>query len=385
MTVSRRSTAVVTAAALAAVLIVLNGAMPSASARTKPPKTPHGGPRAAASATATPTPSGSSTPAATASPTPSASSTPTAATIPTPAPTSTPSGYVVPANIASDCSVNVAAQLLSWLATIPNGATANLNGGCYRVEAVLELRNRNLTIAGNGATLRSLDPPADQRAMWRFWDSTVTLTGVALDGSYAAGGTYSSAVEHAHAVDLRGTDATLSGLTMTDLGGDCVYFGLGSDRSTGSLRDSSCDRIGRNGVSITAGDRVTVERVKFDHIGFIGVDVEPNVGAGWGSDGVLVTASTFGQARLRHFSVIANAPIANQAFTGNTITATTGDPEITIGLPRTGFRPQGVTIADNVSTVVQGPPAIDVYDTDRLTVTGNSITVVSGSVLRVTN
>jgi hypothetical protein len=350
--------------------------------RPKPTKSPR--PRTSPTATASPTPS----PTSTATPTPSPTSTATATSVPAPTatPTTSPSptpttvtGLVPP--VAKDCSVDVAAALNSWLATVPNGSTVNLADGCYRVESVLELTGRTLTI--RGGTLRSLNPPADQRAMWRFWNSTITLQDLTLDGSYASGGTYSGAVEHAHAIDLRGTDAALSNLTMTDFGGDCVYFGLGADRSTGSLTDSSCARIGRNGVSVTAGDDITVTRTAFDRIGFIGVDIEPNVGAGWGSDNVTVTASTFGAVHLRVWSVIANAPVSHQTFTGNTINAATGDAEMTVGDPRTGLRPADVTVTDNVSTMTQVGPAVDIYDNDRGIVTGNR--TVGGSVARITN
>ena len=83
-------------------------------------------------------------------------------------------------------------------------------------------------------------------------------------GSYANGGVHTESLQHAHGIDLRGTHGVVENVSMSDLAGDCVYFGLGASRSSGDVRDSSCRRIGRNAVSVTAGDDIRVARVTTD-------------------------------------------------------------------------------------------------------------------------
>jgi hypothetical protein len=272
---------------------------------------------------------------------------------------------------------------------LPNNTTVSFApGACYRVEAVLEFRNRSgLAFNGNGVTFRSLNAPDDQRAFWRFIDSAnISFTNMTIDGSYTAGGTFSAPLQHAHAIDLRGTSATLSNLTMTDLAGDCVYFGLGYastlTRSSGTLTDSSCHRIGRNAVSVTAGNDIRVERVTTGQVGFIVFDVEPNIGPGWGSERVVFNNNTIGTYYLHAYAMTENAPIRDQSFTNNRVVGQ--GLRIAAG-PTTSVygRPQNVIITGNSSDTPQRPTAISVVSIDGLTITGNHIPLTSGDLVHV--
>jgi hypothetical protein len=198
--------------------------------------------------------------------------------------------YGVPASVAADCSVDVTRALLSWFSSVPNGSVLSFGrGACYRIEGTLELRGRRgLTFEGNGATFRSLTAPDDQRALWRVVDSSrIAFHNLSIVGSYATGGKFDANLQHAHGIDLRGTAAEIAGVSISDVAGDGVYFGRGwssaLNRSSGSVHDSRIARVGRNAISITAGNDIRVERVNASAIGFIAFDVEPNVGAGWGS------------------------------------------------------------------------------------------------------
>ena len=112
----------------------------------------------------------------------------------------------------------------------------------------------------------------------------------------------------------------IENVSMSDVAGDCVYFGLGADRSSGAVRDSSCRRTSRNGVSVTAGDDILVERTTTNKIGHIVFDVEPNSGRGnWGSCRVTFDSNTIRTYWLYAWTVIPNAPICDQAFTNNRV------------------------------------------------------------------
>jgi hypothetical protein len=166
---------------------------------------------------------------------------------------------------------------------------------------------------------------------------------------------------------------------MSDLAGDCVYFGLGADRSSGAVRDSSCRRIGRNGVSVTAGDDIRVERVTTDRIGYIVFDVEPNTGTGFGSQRAVFDSNTIGTYFMKAYTVLGTAPISAQSFTNNRVV---GD-SLRIGIADRGHRPSGVTIAGNTSDTAAPNNAMSLYGVTGLTVTDNTVPLMVGTMAYV--
>jgi hypothetical protein len=142
-----------------------------------------------------------------------------------------------------------------------------------------------------------------------------------VHGPYTNGGTHDAALQYAHAFDLRGTSAEIAGVVLTDLAGDCVYFGrgfsAGKRRSSGLVHDMTCSRISRNAVSVTAGDDILVEDVTTDAIGLTAFDIEPNAGPGWGSRRVAVRDNTIGSYSLYAWALVGDAAISDQSFIGN--------------------------------------------------------------------
>ena len=288
----------------------------------------------------------------------------------------------VPSSVTSNCSTDVTSQLQSWIASVPNGSTLHFaSGGCYRIEGTLELKNRDLEIDGNGATFRSQNTVTGQRSIWRAWDSKVTFRDMSIVGSYTKGGTFASDLQWAHAIDLRGTDAMVENVSMSDVAGDCVYFGLGADRSSGEVRDSSCRRIGRNGVSVVAGDNILVERVTTDRIGYIAFDVEPNTGSGFGSTNVIFDSNTIGSYFMKAYTIIGNAPVRDQQFTNNRVVG----QSLEIGVVDRSHRPQNLKISGNSSDTPADPAAMNLDGIDGLKVTGNNVPMAGGTMADVGN
>jgi hypothetical protein len=321
---------------------------------------------------------------------PATTTTSPATTTSSPATTTAPAGISVPTGIASNCSADVTAALLSWIRSAPDAATLVFGAGkCYRIEGTLEVRGRRgLVFDGNGSTFRSYTAPADQRALWRAIDSTgLVFRNMTITGSYSSGGTFTASLQHAHGIDLRGTSAVVTGVTVSDVAGDCVYFGLGYSsltRSSGGVRDSICQRTGRNGVAVSAGDDIRIERNRFDLIGFIAADIEPNKGAGWGSQRVVVDSNTVGRYRLYAYAIVLNAPLSGQAFTRNRIVGR----GLRIGLVDPGnttYRASGVTISANVADTAQWGPAVEAYSIDGLSITNNTVPLSSGPLATVTD
>jgi IPT/TIG domain len=296
--------------------------------------------------------------------------------------------FQIPATITSNCSVDVTQRIVSWIASVPNSSILSFTkGACYRIEGTIELRGRSgLTFEGNGATFRSFNPPADQRAIWRVVDSKYfVFRNMTIDGSYAKGGTFTYSLQHAHAIDLRGTNAEIAYVTMSDVAGDCVYFGLGYTsaltRSSGSLHDSTCVRTSRNAVAVSAGNDIRVERTTTDKIGFSVFNVEPNIGPGWGAQRVTFTGNTVGAYYLYAYALVENAPIADQAFTNNRVLGR----GLRIGIvhPGASYRPARVTISGNSSNTAQWAPAMEIQLVDGLTVTGNTVPMWGGTMATV--
>jgi hypothetical protein len=283
---------------------------------------------------------------------------------------------------------------LKWIASIPDNSILNFGAAkCYRIDGTVELRNRSgLILQGNGSTFRSINPMVagratdDQRAMFRVIASTaMSFQNMAIVGSYAHGGTFDASLQHAHAIDLRGTSAVVENVSMSNVAGDCVYFGLGYDnvtKSSGSAHDSTCTSIGRNGISVTAGQRITVKRVTLDKIGFIAFDVEPNVGPGWGASSILFDSNAIKSYYLYAFSVVEDGPINDITFANNRVIGQGLRAAMGSRLNR-GFRPRNIAFIGNSSDTSQFAPAFDAANVDALTITGNNVPLTSGMMASV--
>jgi hypothetical protein len=290
--------------------------------------------------------------------------------------------YRVPSSIAADCSADVTQELLSWIGSVPNNSVLLFGAnGCYRIEGTLELRNRSgLTLDGNGSSFRSFNAPTSHRALWRLIDSSaISLRNMSVVGSYKNGGSLDSNLQWAHAVDLRGTAAEIANVHMSDVSGDCVYYGLGGRRSSGVLRDSSCSGTGRSAVSIVAGDDITIERNTTATVGYNVFNIEPNTGTGFGSARVRINANTIGSYKYVAFSIVPDGPVSDVAFTNNRVTGR----GLKIAFGSRTHRPANITVSGNSADTAQAPAAMNFARVDGLTVTNNNVPLTGGAMATV--
>ena len=216
--------------------------------------------------------------------------------------------------------------------------------------------------------------------------SSLIFHNMMIVGAYTHGGTHDATLQHAHGIDLRGTSAEVSSVNISNVAGDCVYFGLGYDnttRSSGNYHDSSCTSIGRNAASFVAANNATAQHITTDKIGYTAFDVEPNGVGSDGSQNITVTNNTIGSYYLYAFSVIESAPNSGEYFTNNTINATQGMRIGIVNPGGTASRPNNVNITGNVATVATGSPAVNVVNTDILNVTNNTIPMNGGTMASV--
>jgi hypothetical protein len=290
--------------------------------------------------------------------------------------------YAPPSTIPADCSADVTSALSSWVATVPDNSVASFPANaCYRIDGTLEVDGRNgLDFEGNGASFEAMTTGGATRAHWRFvGGSQITVHNMMIAGSDAAGGTstaFNSSLQWQHGVDLRGVSgATLSGLIVDNVYGDCVYVGLGYDRVTWSsnvsAHDNTCQRNGRQGMSVTAGRSVTFDHNTFQQVGLTGVDMEPNGGI-TGAQNIQVTNNSFGTVRQQFVNVLGTSgggAVSDISIVGNSVS---GRPLDTNFLPAAGERWSNVVFSDNTSdTVSNSNPVVKVNQIDGLSVTNN--------------
>jgi hypothetical protein len=181
-----------------------------------------------------------------------------------------PTGRVaeVPSSIATNCSVDVTKALQSWIDATPDNSTLRLaRDACYRVDETLSLTNRKrLRIEGNGATLRAFTTGDRTRAQLRLRLSTdVLVQDLVVRGANPHAGATESAyvakLEAQHAFDIQGvSNVFLLHVQAHDLYGDFVYVGVGAKKPSTNVTvyQSSFERSGRQGISVTGGVNVAI-------------------------------------------------------------------------------------------------------------------------------
>jgi hypothetical protein len=204
----------------------------------------------------------------------------------------------VPASIDASGSANVSSALQSFIDGAPNGSTIVFRaGGTYRLGSAIRVRGkRNLTLDGNGATLRmegTTGKSSSSAIIVEDGSVNATIRGFTMVGQNSQAGTSAACcdLQGQHGVAVFGsTDTLIEDVDIRRVYGDCVYVNESApgDWADGvTFRDSTCALTGRHGVGIIAGQRLRIERVHFDQIGFMVVDIEPNTGANGARDVVV--------------------------------------------------------------------------------------------------
>lgn len=198
-----------------------------------------------------------------------------------------PSVYTVPKWINSACSAPVENQIMSWLATVPDGSTVVFGrSACYGQDGTISLANRaNLTIDGNGSEFRALTLGDSHRANWRFVGGRkLTVRNLAVRGSNP-NGSYDHAVEWQHGFSIEGVQGmSLSNVQVRQVWGDGIDLwrsapspACGDDVS--SARDvvisgASLQQIGRQGVAVVDAEGVTVQDSTIGPVAWASIDLE---------------------------------------------------------------------------------------------------------------
>lgn len=127
--------------------------------------------------------------------------------------------------------------------------TISLVPNNYKTYYIIRARGKNIVINGNGDIIGDKQVHTDTGGEWGM------------------------------GIDFRGAiDASVSGLTIRDCWGDCIYVG-GNSKNI-QIENCSLDHGRRQGISVTKADGVTIRNCKITNIGGTdpeyAIDVEPN-------------------------------------------------------------------------------------------------------------
>jgi hypothetical protein len=235
--------------------------------------------------------------------------------------------FVAPATIAFDGTGHVANSINSWLAGLPDGATARLRpGGHYQVgSAPITLTDRHdITFDGNGATIST---DADYAGSLRPFIQVVGGTNVQVKNFILQGrltflgpytGSYASPDEWQAGVEIDGHigtgRATVLNCTINNVYGDAVTI-KGDERNGLPYAPSqniivhggTFTGMGRMGVAVTNAANVTIEDVTINNSNWSLIDLEA-FDSSESLDGVTLQRITGGPLRHHFVAAAGSAP-----------------------------------------------------------------------------
>lgn len=216
---------------------------------------------------------------------------------PVAAPARAATGIVVPVpdSIDPTGATDVSAPLNAFFARLVPGTNVQFPAaGRYRIDGtVLLLNRRRLTVDDNSSTFfaatdgSTVPPPrGPARAHWprlrqqlRIRGGTgVTLRNLTVKGANPHGGAtpgaFVAALEGQAGISIQKTaGATIESTHVSDTYGDAVYIVGGSTNVT--VRNSTFERTGRQGVAIVSATHVVVEHNRIRDVGRSVFDLEP--------------------------------------------------------------------------------------------------------------
>lgn len=250
-----------------------------------------------------------------------------------------PSHADTPPDIPTGCttsSTDSSTDIANYLESLPSGSTMTFaQDACYRT-ANIELSNlNNITIDGNGSTFKSVggDRYKGQYPTWDLSDSSnVTFENMTVEGTnktpkipgdlqwnsnFTIEGSNNITLNHVHGRDAMGDFVNIN---------DTYYPSDGNPvtRSNNiTIENSDSNLTGRNGISCSDCENVTVKNVSFARSGYIGFDLEQDAKT-FSASNITITDSKFGPANLAAFNnsgaavSISNVNISNNTFAAGT-------------------------------------------------------------------
>jgi hypothetical protein len=314
--------------------------------------------------------------------------------------------YVIPASIDVTGKTDVTGAINAFLASVPNGATAEFRAGAtYRIEGTVEVVDRRgLIIDGKGARFIANEREPDAYATrssagvlvkypWRtriHWSieggSNVVVRNMTIRGANFAGGrsdaAYVEALEAQHGVAVAGAENVLvENVSVSYVFGDFVYIGGRTVNKVTviprnvTVRGGTWSNNGRQGIAITDGDGVLVDGIRMTETRRASIDLESNSAASVIRN-VTIRNSYFGPGRLLWLAAAGSGgAMENVTLENNRLAGRTGSVRI---VPPEGSRRKNFRLIGNVSDFAGGGGDVDigafnVWRVDGFVARGNKI------------
>ena len=185
-------------------------------------------------------------------------------------------------------SSDVTEDLQRFIDGVPDGSVIHFRqGGEYRLDCTVWISHRNgLTFDGQGARFfvpSGVDCPS--QTIWRFnAGGGHTIRNMTIEGNHPEPGTYQPPHEFQVGIETLGTvGIEIADITMRRAYGDCVHVGYdnqpgGNLEWSGSvwIHGLDCAGNGRQGIAVTGGRGVLIERSRFADQAYIVFDIEPD-------------------------------------------------------------------------------------------------------------
>jgi Right handed beta helix region len=304
------------------------------------------------------------------------------------APESTPraeasSTLEAPATIDATGKVDVTSQLQSLINRVPDGGTVRLRRhGAYRVDGTLLLLERNnFKIDGNGARIFATTTGAPDRShLLVIGGANLVIHDLEIDGANPYAGlndlAYQEKMVGQHGIRLEGpTNIEIARVRIYDVYGDFVYIGRRIDGKFSDgvwIHDSVFSKNGRQGVSVTAGRNIVIERNVITDVRRATVDLEPNSPT-WGAENVQILDNQIGPGRLLFVAMGGSGPVNQVVVARNTLR---GHSLSVIESPPADARRGGFWIIGNTSDSPVTRSPLNFTRTDGVVVTGNTLPMI---------
>jgi hypothetical protein len=303
----------------------------------------------------------------------------------------------LPDSIDASGARDVTKALNTYFAGLADGSTVELaDHGRYHVEGVLRLVNlHGVTIDGNGSELFAdtdgsgvVAPAGRYKAHWPRSREHVTVQdaigltvrNLSIRGPNQQGG-YTAALEgQAGFAIYKSSRVVLDGVSVSRTYGDGVYVAGAAHDVT--IRNSTFDTIGRQGVAVVNATNVVIERNRFQKIARTVFDLEPAVPR-WVITSVHARDNDVGD--FGNFLLAAGGAGPNVSDVWLEHNRVTGGRGIAVfaGMPR--WLRHGLHVVDNTSTVdgkqVPGTSrtgVMQIEEIDGVEIRGNQQPVASG-------
>ncbi len=322
---------------------------------------------------------------------PSTSSTSaTTAAVPTTAPG--PPTFMIPASIRHDCTLDVSDAIQAWIDSVPDSAVLALRpGGCYRIDETLVVANRHhLVIDGKGAVLRAVTTGNRTRQQLVLsGGSDLTVRSIFVQGANPQAGTgkgaYNRALEAQHAFQVSGaSNVLLDHVHASDVYGDFVYVGPenGQPSRNVTIANSTFERSGRQGISVTDAENVTIAANHLSGVPQSIFDIEPNTASQEARSIRIIGNVTGAGGQFWFANKGAPADVGDIEITGNRMTTAAGGLIFVYAAGGAYRGPFVITnnqfIAGNKTHDEQSTGALFFTRAEDVTIRGNRITFPKG-------